>query len=136
MNSTVQVCESPKPHTTDVVAAVCLRLLQNCDSETDVLGAAYDLKSAYRQVGLLPGARKFAYIAVYNPDLKQPEVYRLVAAPLSLVWTNFFDDFITFCRSPEAVSAGQCVESLFCLLGWGYAESGEKAGLPGSGNSS
>ncbi|CAJ1392013.1 unnamed protein product, partial [Effrenium voratum] len=65
VNSTVQVCESPKPHTTDVVAAVCSRLLQNCDSATDVLGAAYDL---------------------------------------NLVWTNFFDDFITFCRSPEAVS--------------------------------
>ncbi|CAJ1458117.1 unnamed protein product [Effrenium voratum] len=52
VNSTVQVCESPKPHTTDVVAAVCSRLLQNCDSATDVLGAAYDLKSAYRQFGV------------------------------------------------------------------------------------
>ena len=81
VNSTVQVCESPKPHTTDGVAAVCSRLLQNCDGESDVLGAAYDLKSAYRQVGLLPRARKFAYIAVYNPDLKKPEVYRLVAVP-------------------------------------------------------
>ena len=69
VNSTVQVCESPKPHTTDVVAAVCSRLLQNCDSATDVLGAAYDLKSAYRQVGLLPCPRKFACIAVY--DLKK-----------------------------------------------------------------
>ena len=39
-----------------------------------------------------------------------------------------FGDFITFCRSPEAVSTSQCVESLFCLLGRGYADSGEKAG--------
>ena len=82
VNSTVQVCESPKPDTTDAVAAVCSRLLQNCDSSTDVLGAAYDLKSAYRQVGLLPCARKFAYIAVCNPNLEKPEVYRLVAVPL------------------------------------------------------
>ena len=42
------------------------------------------------------------------------------------MWTNFFDDFITFCRSPEAVSTSKCVESLFCLLGWGYADSGER----------
>ena len=55
-------------------------------------------------------------------------IWWLGARALSLVWTNFFDDFITFCRSPEAVSTSQCVESLFCLLGWGYADSGEKAG--------
>ena len=44
INATVQTVESPKPHTTDVVASVVLELLKNCDSE--VLGRAFDLNFA------------------------------------------------------------------------------------------
>ena len=50
VNSTVQSFESPKPHNTDVIASVVLSLLR-CNSK-QFLGRAYDLKSAYRQLGI------------------------------------------------------------------------------------
>lgn len=55
VNSSVQSEESPKPHTTDVVAAIALELLKKCDCQ--VLGRAFDLKSAYRQLGIHPDSR-------------------------------------------------------------------------------
>ena len=54
INSSVQTVESPKPHTTDVVASVVLELRKHCRSE--VLGRTFDLKSAYRQLGTHPNS--------------------------------------------------------------------------------
>ena len=48
VNATVQTVESPKPHTTDVVASVVLELLRHC--KVGVLGRAFDLKSTFRQL--------------------------------------------------------------------------------------
>ena len=48
ISKTVQCSETPRPHTTDVIASVVLGLLERCYGE--VLGKTFDLKSAYRQL--------------------------------------------------------------------------------------
>ena len=50
------------------------------------------------------------------------------ADQLALPWTSFFDDYVSFGAGDECKHL-QCttVESFFRLLGWGVAESGEKA---------
>ena len=121
VNSTVQTNESPKPHTTDVVAALSLELLRSGHKE--VLGRAYDLKSAYKQLAVSPNSKWASFIVIFNPKTRKPEIYQLRAVPfgatrsvfsflrvahsiwflgaseLNIMWSNFYDDFIAF--SPE-----------------------------------
>lgn len=79
MNSIVQSFESPKPHTTDVVASILLSLL-SC-REKNFIGRAYDLKSAYRQLGVQKESLWASYISVFNPRTGKPEIFQLHAVP-------------------------------------------------------
>ena len=45
-------------------------------------GKAFDLKSAYRQLGIHPGSLRASYIAVYNPHQARPEVFQMLAGPV------------------------------------------------------
>lgn len=44
-----------------------------------------------------------------------------------LPWSSFFDDFITFASARQTRSAEYAVTSMFKLLGWAFAESGDKS---------
>lgn len=141
VNATVQTMESPKPHTTDVVVSVVLELLKNC--KVGVLGRAFDLKSAYRQLGINTDSLWAAYIiVVFNPSTRSPEIFfnfrQLLLAPralsflflewhiafggwgcsqLKLMWNNFYDNFVTFALSENASNTEATVGLLFDLLG-------------------
>eukprot|EP00435_Cladocopium_sp_Y103_P055104 s1350_g18.t1 len=128
-----------------------LDVLQCNASGDDVLGRTYDLKSAYKQMAISPNSLSFAYVVVFNPASRKPEIFQLLAAPfgatrsvysflrvihsvwfigvkaLGIVWSHFFDDFVTFCRSVHSNNTAQTVDLLFKLLGWKYAEHGDKA---------
>ena len=41
--------------------------------------------------------------------------------------TNYFDDFISLSPASEAGAVTSCVHMCFKLLGWAFAETGEKA---------
>ena len=149
VNATVQSYESPKPHNTDIIAAVVLSLL-DCRGKR-FLGRAYDLKSAYRQLGIHVDSLWASYIVVYNPSTKSPEVYQLLAVPfgatravfsflriahslwwlgcmaLGIVWSNFYDDFITFARDDLTSNTDQTIDLFFNCLGWKYATDGDKS---------
>jgi len=43
------------------------------------------------------------------------------------MWTNFYDDFVTFSWDEDAERTGASIELLFDLLGWDFARDGEKA---------
>ena len=60
---TVQVAETPRPHATDKVAALCLALLAICGRST-VLGRTFDLKSTYRQLAVAPESSWLAMLLV------------------------------------------------------------------------
>ena len=150
VNSTVQTAESPKPQNVDYIGATLLQFLQLLSGQ-GIVGRTYDLKSAYKQLAVAPSSLEFAYVVVFNPNTRKPEVFQLLAAPfgatrsvysflriihsvwyigvvaLHLPWSHFFDDFVVFCKSGLAVNTGQTVEMLFRLLGWKYAVEGDKA---------
>ena len=148
VNSSVQVSSMPKLHTLDVVAALCLEISRPPLLEPFV-GKTVDLSAAYRQLGISPKSEHVSYISVYNPQLKQPEVYLMRALPfgasrsvysflrashalwwlgcvsLGLTWSNFFDDFVTFSRSSESELVAGVIIQFFKLLGW-QVSSGDK----------
>ena len=62
INSIVQTPESPRPHSTDVVASMALAVLLGA-SGRNVLEKTFDLKSAYRQLGIHPKSLSCSYIA-------------------------------------------------------------------------
>ena len=79
INKTVQCNETPRPHTTDVIASVALGLLERCYGE--VLGKTFDLKSAYRQLGIHETSLLFSYIACFDPVRRCPVIFQMLAVP-------------------------------------------------------
>eukprot|EP00435_Cladocopium_sp_Y103_P054817 s1566_g18.t1 len=150
INSTVQTPEAPKPHSTDVVASLALALLQDSCTK-NVLGKTFDLKSAYRQLGIKPSSLDFSYIVCFDPVSRKPAVFQMLAVPfggsrsvysflrivrviwwiackcLSIMWSNFYDDFVTFSWTEDAQRTSDAVELLFDLLGWQFVREGDKA---------
>ena len=150
INSTVQTPESPRPHSTDVVASLALALLLSAGNRK-VLGKTFDLKSAYRQLGIHPSSLSKSYIVCFDPLSRGPAIFQMLAVPfggsrsvysflrivrvvwwvackcLAVMWTNFYDDFITFSWDDDADRTCSAVELLFDLLGWDFARDGDKA---------
>ena len=149
VNKTVQTNESPEPHTLDVVASIALYLLERVPFQ--VLGATFDLKSAYRQLGINEPSVCICF--VLQSEYKEARdlsdecsafwrhasciwVARCLWWPgcrcLAIPWSSFFDDYITF--APESLAANTCetVCLLFDLLGWHYAKDGDKAAVFGT----
>ena len=150
INSTVQTPESPRPHSTDVVASMALAVLLGA-SKSKVLGKTFDLKSAYRQLGIHPNSLSCSYIACFDPEARQPAVFQMLAVPfggsrsvysflrivrliwwiackcLAVMWSNFYDDFVTLSFEEDAERTSATVELLFNLLGWHFAQDGDKA---------
>ena len=149
VNSAVQVCESPQPHTIDVLGCLLLECLDKFPREK-FLGRSYDLKAAYRQLGLSEEALRHAYITFYDCGDGKPAIHRLNALPfgavrsvhsflrvshslwelgcsLGVLWTCYFDDFPTVTPGSSAQSTASTVIRLFDLLGWRYADEGKKA---------
>ncbi len=150
VNACCSTSESPKPHTVDVIAALCMSL-SSVSSDTPWVARSFDLKQAYRQCAVHPESEEFAHIVVYCPDTKQNMVFKMRALPFGSVKsvhaflrmssclfaiaaaefaipvTSYFDDFITVCERDEVKSVSGCMCGLFKLLGWRFAEQGDKA---------
>ena len=69
VNSSVQTCESPKPHTIDVFAAMCVHLMLVLSGDETWVGRTFDLVGAYRQCAVKPSSKKYAYIIVNSRSL-------------------------------------------------------------------
>ena len=151
VNSTVQVENSPKLHTLDVIGALCMELMRLGNTD-QLVGKTVDLSSAYRQLGISPSSRWVSYIAVYDPTAKTARVFSMKALPfgasrsvysflrvahslwwlgsvaLHFIWSSFFDDYVTLARAGEARALDLAVSQFFKLLGW--ATSGGDKDLP------
>eukprot|EP00435_Cladocopium_sp_Y103_P066069 s1270_g28.t1 len=148
VNATVQVETSNKLHTLDVAASICMELLKR-SSDNDWVGKTVDLSAAYRQLGIAPTSKWVSYIAVFDPVSRKPKVFSMRALPfgasrsvygflrvahslwwlgcvaLNLLWSNFFDDFVTLARKQESETVGIATSQFFRLLGWEIS-SGDK----------
>ena len=146
VNSSVQSCESPKPHTLDVFAAMCVRLMSELEGGEQWYG-----RRAYRQCAVKPSSAAFSYIMVQHPQSHELAAFRMRALPFGsicsvhsflrishslwyvlvkefkLLMTNYFDDFVSLSMESERTAVTSCVHMYFKLLGWVFAETGEKA---------
>jgi len=152
VNSSVQTCESPKPHTLDVYAALCVLVMSSCGHPNSKwLGRTFDLTGAYRQCAVHPESRPYAHIAVRHPSTGDIKAFRMLALPFGAVrsvhsflrisaslWfllvkeflvlaTHCFDDFVTLAEDIEAPAVTACVHMFFKLVGWAFAAEGPKA---------
>lgn len=114
-------------------------------------GRIFDLVGAYRQRAVKLSSKKYAYIAVRQPGSLELYGFRMRALPFGSVrsvhaflrishslWfvlvkefkvllSNYFDDFISVARTSECTAIASCIHMYFKLLGWAFAESGDKA---------
>ncbi len=131
INACCSTGESPKPHTVDVIAALCMSLA-TVSSGAPWLARSCDLKQAYRQCAVHPDSEEFAHSVVYCPEVKQNMVFKmralpfgsvrsvhaflrmsaclfsLAAAEFAIPVTSYFDDFITVCERDEVKSVAWC----------------------------
>ena len=114
-------------------------------------GRTFDLKWAFKQLGIDPVDLPFAKVAVWDPVSCQPAVLALKALPFGAtrsvhgfsrcslaIWqvavsllllplTVFFDDYTSVTLSDDCSSVETCFLLLLKLLGWQAALSGSKA---------
>lgn len=153
VNSCVTSVEMPVLHTVDVAGAVLVQWFSACMDagfSPQLVVRTFDLKSAYRQVGLSPRGRDYACLRVFDPSIGRVRFFRSVVLPFGairsvhaflrlsralwwigvvgckLLWTSFYDDFISCSRPSLATNTEATVSVLFHLLGWAFDETGDK----------
>ena len=151
INACAQTCESPKPHTVDILCSMCLALMKVATRDSTWEARSFDLKRAYRQCAIHPEHSKYSYIAVAHPAEKRIKCFKMKALPFGSVmsvhsflrlshslWaimvsifgvfiSNYFDDFVALATSCETTSVTAAVTLTFKMLGWIFAETGDKA---------
>jgi len=110
-------------HTVDVACATLVLWFNACVEakiSPELLVRTFDLKSAYRQVGLSPSGRDYACLRVFDPSIGKVRFFRSSVLPFGAVrsvhsflrlsraiwwvgvkgcrfmWTSFYDDFISY----------------------------------------
>ena len=153
VNSAVSIackCTVDGVDTISALGALLMRALRDNGKNPAILGRSFDLKSAYRQLGVSTGSLRWSRIAVFNPVAGETQAFQQFSLPfgakssvvgflrcarllqwlglrLGLVISCYFDDYV--CLSPVA-TAGSCERTfatLLDLLGWRYDTSGDKA---------
>ena len=115
-----------------------------------MVARTFDLTSAYRQVALSSEGKRFSCIKVFDPNTGSMQLFRSLVLSFGairsvhaflrlaraiwwigvvrcrILWTSFYDDFISF-NKPALI---KCIEttivSLFKLLGWAFAQEADK----------
>ena len=154
VNACVTTLEQPTVDTADVAAAMFAKL---CDRLTKakrsslIMGRAFDLTAAYRQLCVSLASRQYAVIAVYNPHTQSVALFTQICLPFGsrasvnafircsrcIQWlattcllvptTSYYDDFIVSSPDCLATNTGTTMELLFRLLGWIFDTEGPKA---------
>ena len=154
VNQTVGMAEKSRVEPADELAANILVTLFRAGGQNELMlvGRTFDLKSAYKQLGVdlehqgslriaqkhPDGDVKYFFFAVqslpFGATASVSSFPRIAASikyigtvGLRLVWTNFFDDYTTVCAEVAAPEVAFCVESLLALLGVKFAATGPKA---------
>ena len=153
VNTCVTTMESPILHTVDVASAAISFWFGACSEsgrDPKLQVRTFDLASAYRQVALSNGGQLFACIRVFNPEKKRLQFFRSKVLPFGavrsvhaflrlaramwwigvvgcrLMWTFFYDDLFRLAAPRLFQSTEMTISALFKLLGWIFAEEGEK----------
>ena len=153
VNKCVTVTETPVLHTIDVACAALTLWFgecHRCGLDPKLVVRTFDLASAYRQVALSVNGRRYACIKVLDPGDGRVKLFRCSVLPFGAVrsvhsflrlaraiwwigvrgckilWTSFYDDYIAYSRPAIAKNTDDTIAMLFRLLGWVFAEEGDK----------
>ena len=150
INATVGLPERLQVDTIDEVAGLIKRFMQVHGPACKLVGRTYDLRKAYRQLGVSSDHYRFSWIAAWSPIEGCAKLFRMRGLPFggtasvasflrisralkelgirgaALLWSSFFDDFICISRPEDADSAHMTVKFLFQSLGWVLSEDPEK----------
>ena len=158
VNSTLGVDEKIVVQPASSTISLALHLQTRClakssrpQAPSGLRGRTFDLKWAFKQLGVREADLPFAKVAVYNPETGRPAVLALRALPfgatgsvhgfcrcslalwhiavslLMLPLTVFFDDYTAITLEQDCNSLTQSFLLLLKLLGWQAALTGSKA---------
>ena len=157
MNQTLGVDEKIVVHPAACTLALALHLQSRCKQSQSggqkqgLKGRTFDLKWAFKQLGVADEDLAFSKVVVWCPAERRPVVVSLKALPfgatgsvhgfcrcslalwhiatsfLLLPLTVFFDDFTSVCLAEDTVSVEASMLLLFKLMGWQAALTGSKA---------
>ena len=145
VNSAVTQVETVTLHGVDHIAGVCssfLRALHQHGRSETLVSKCWDLASAYKQIPLSDEAYSMdSYIVVYNPGSGLPEIFQqavlrfgsvasvtaflrcalgiwhIGSRLLKLMWTSYFDDFLSITTKNLTRHTEICISTFFHLLG-------------------
>ena len=153
VNKCVTVVETPVLHTIDVACAAMTMWFGECyryGLNPKLVVRTFDLASAYRQVALSVGGRRYACIRVLDPGDGCVKIFRCSVLPFGAVrsvhsflrlaraiwwigvrgckvlWTSFYDDYTAYSKPTIAKNTDCTIAMLFRLLGRVFAEDGDK----------
>ena len=142
VNSATGLCDKLQVDTVDEVCAMVKCWAQKTGGRTRLVGRCYDLKKAYRQIGVKEEHLKYAWISVWDPDTCNPRLFRMESMPFgatasvgaflrisqalkclgisqaALVWSSFYDDFVCVCPQESATQVDRMIRLYFQILGW------------------
>ena len=109
-----------------------------------LLTTAFDLESAYKQLALHPDEYNCSVVTLKSPSSGKPACFLMRTLPcgstasvlhfnrvarlwrlgieLNLWWSNYFDDYPCISQQHQVSSTKACVEGLFNLLGFRFAQ--------------
>ena len=150
VNSSVSQTETATAHTVDHIASLIACIKRTSDelgTSVSLSAKTWDLADAYKQIPLSDHAfDNDGFLAVYNPSEKRAEIFQQKVLPfgsvasvtaflrvahgirkvgarlLRLMWTSYFDDFLSVTTSETSRHTDLMISSLFCILGWKLSE--------------
>ena len=146
VNAVVSQSEQVPVHTLDVVAGMLslwLHMLPLKSLSDGLVCKCWDLSAAYKQIPLSDKSfEKDSFFVIFCPKLRKHVIYKQRVMPfgakasvtafircafgiwrlgvkmLSLVWSFYFDDFLSACRPGESRHVEVVISTLFRVLGW------------------
>ena len=142
VNSATGLQDKLQVDSIDEICAMVKAWAQRSDGSVSLVGRSYDLRKAYRQIGISEDHLGFAWICVWSPDDQCPKLFRMDSMPFgatasvgaflrlsqvlkclgiakaALVWSSFYDDFVCVCPAPAAAQVDRMVRLFFQALGW------------------
>ena len=142
VNSATGLRDKLQVDSIDEICAMIKCWAQRSTGPLRLVGRCYDLRKAYRQVGIREDHLKFAWISVWDPEDEKPKLFRMESMPFgatasvgaflrlsqalkclgiskaALVWSSFYDDFVCICPESAAVQVDRMVRLFFQMLWW------------------
>lgn len=150
INAAVGLPEKLQVEGVDEAVAVIRAWMMHSGGGCELLGKTYDLRKAYRQIGISESQLHAAWIAVWCPKESTRKAFAMKSMPFGatasvqaflrlsvalktlgtmlfhFVWTSYYDDFIVICRKGDEDNTDRLVRQFFSVLGWELSSDADK----------